>query len=307
MKKKILYILGFVVVLMSSASVKAQQDSQFTQYMYNTLSFNPAYAGSRGGLSAIAAYRNQWLGVDGAPETLSFSAHTPINLERLAVGIGFTNDKIGPSSESTATADVSYTIPLDMYDLKLSFGVKAGLNILDIDMNKLNIYDPNDVNLVNKTLTSPVVGVGLYLHTSKWYIGLSTPNMLNSEHYDEVKVSTASEKMHMFLTAGYVFDLSPSFKFKPAMQTKAVVGAPLSVDISANFLYNDRITLGAAYRWDAAVSVLTGFQVNRNIMIGYSYDYDITDFSNYNDGSHDIFIRFELGNGLKNKVNPRFF
>ncbi|GGW36412.1 PorP/SprF family type IX secretion system membrane protein [Arenibacter certesii] len=306
MKKYILNICGFLIVLISSV-VNAQQDSQYTQYMYNTISFNPAYAGNRGSLTAMATYRNQWVGLDGAPETLSFSLSTPIGLGPVGLGLGVISDKIGPSAENTITADFSYTLRLNRYGMRLSFGLKGGVNMLDIDVDKLMIYDPNDQNLVNRSIVSPIVGAGLYLHANKWYVGLSSPNMLETEYYDDVKVSTATEKMHVYLTAGYVFDLNYDFKFKPAILTKGVVGAPISVDVSANFLFRERITLGAAYRWDAAVSALAGFQVNDNIMIGYSYDYETTELSNYNDGSHEIFLRFELGTRRRNKVNPRFF
>lgn len=307
MKNNIFKTCGVLIILISTLTVNAQSDSQFTQYMYNAISFNPAYAGNRGSLTMMAMYRNQWVGLEGAPETLSFSIHTPVGIKRVGLGLGVTSDKIGPSSENTITTDFSYTVQLNRENMKLSFGMKAGLNLLEIDKNKLMIHDPNDHHLENRNVAAPVIGTGLYLHTDHWYIGLSTPNILESEAYDDIKVSTAAEKMHLYMTAGYVFDLNTELKFKPAVLTKAVLGAPLSVDISANFLVRERITFGAAYRWDAAVSALAGFQVSENIMIGYAYDYETTDLGNYNHGSHEVFMRFELGTRLKNKVNPRFF
>ncbi|MDX1365258.1 MAG: type IX secretion system membrane protein PorP/SprF [Arenibacter latericius] len=307
MKKNLVKTCGVIILLFAALTANGQSDSQFTQYMYNAMSFNPAYAGNRGSLTFMATYRNQWVGLEGAPKTLNFSVHTPMGLNRVGLGLGVTSDKIGPSSENTVTTDFSYTIQLNRNNMKLSFGLKAGLNLLDIDKNKLMIYDPNDFDLENKNIAAPVIGTGFYLHSDKWYVGLSTPNILETEEYDDIKVSTATEKMHFYLIAGYVFDLNSEFKFKPAILTKAVSGAPVSVDVSANFLFHERVTLGAAYRWDAAVSALAGFQVNENIMIGYSYDYGTTALSNYNDGSHEIFIRFELGTRIQNKVNPRFF
>ncbi|NKI28406.1 type IX secretion system membrane protein PorP/SprF [Arenibacter sp. 6A1] len=307
MKKALLKICGIICVLLSNLSVNAQQYSQYTQYMYNTISFNPAYAGNRGSLTAMAIYRNQWVGLDGAPETLNFSINTPLGVDRVGLGLGVTSDKIGPSSENTISTDFSYTIQLNSNNVKLSFGLKAGINLFEIDTDKLLIYDPNDHDLVNRNVLSPVVGTGFYLHSNRWYLGFSSPNLLETDHYDDIKVSTAKEKMHVFLTAGYVFDLNSDLKFKPAVLTKVVAGAPIGVDFSANFLLQERVTLGAAYRWDAAVSALAGFQINENIMIGYSYDYDTTELSNYNDGSHEIFLRFELGTRTRYKVNPRFF
>jgi type IX secretion system PorP/SprF family membrane protein len=286
--------------------VQAQQDSQYTQYMYNTVSVNPAYAGTRGSLSMLGIYRNQWVGLDGAPETLNFSANSPIGIQGVGVGLGFTSDKIGPSAESIITADFSYTIPISE-NTKLSFGIKGGLSLLDLDPNKLLIYDPNDYDLSQKSYSSPIVGAGLYLHSEKWYVGLSSPNLLETEHYDDVQLSTATEKTHIYLIGGYVFTLNPNLKLKPAVLAKGVIGAPLAVDVSANALLYDKVTFGLAYRLDAAVSGMAGFQVNNNIMIGYGYDYDTTGLGNYNSGSHEIFLRFELGTKLRAKVNPRFF
>ncbi len=286
--------------------VQAQQDSQYTQYMYNTVSVNPAYAGTRGSLSMIGIYRNQWVGLDGAPETLNFSVNSPIGVQGVGLGLGFTSDKIGPSTESIITADFSYTIDVSQ-NTKLSFGIKGGFSLLDLDPNKLLIYDPNDYDLAQKSYSSPIVGAGLYLHSDNWYLGLSSPNLLETEHYDDVQVSTATEKTHIYFIGGYVFTLNSNLKLKPAVLAKAVTGAPLALDISANALMYDRFSLGLAYRLDAAVSAMLGFQVTDNIMIGYAYDYDTTPLGNYNDGSHEIFLRFELGTKLRAKVNPRFF
>lgn len=296
-----------MLIALTTYTVSAQQDSQYTQYMYNTVSVNPGYAGSRGMLSILGLYRNQWVGLDGAPKTLNFSLNSPTRFKRVGAGINFTSDQIGPSSESIITADISYSLPLNENGMKLSFGVKGGFTSLNIDVSKLSIYNPNDVNLVSRNFASPIVGVGFYLHSEKWYVGLSTPNLLETEHYDDIAVSTATEKMHLYLIGGYVFDLNPNLKFKPATMLKAVSGAPLSIDLSANFLLYEKLTLGAAYRWDAAVSALVGFQISNQFMVGYAYDFDTTELGNYNSGSHEIFLRFELGTLIKNKVNPRFF
>lgn len=297
-------VLGLLLVMAPEG--QAQQDSQYTQYMYNTMSMNPGYTGSRGSLSMLALYRNQWVGLDGAPETLNFGMHSPIGVQGVALGLGFTSDKIGPSTESIISADFSYTIDFAR-DVKLAFGIKGGYSLLDLDPNKLTIYNPNDYDLAQKSYGSPLVGAGFYLYSDKWYLGLSTPNFLETEHYDDVQVSTATEKTHIYLIGGYVFTLNSYLKLKPAFLTKAVVGAPVSVDLSANALIYDRVTFGVAYRWDAAVTGMAGFQVNDNIMIGYAYDYETTELSRYNSGSHEIFLRFELGTKLRAKVNPRFF
>lgn len=303
--KKIKFLL-VGILLFAASSGFSQQDSQFTQYMYNTGTINPAYAGSRGILSINGIYRSQWVGMEGAPETLTFSLNSPVGLKGVGLGANFYSDKIGPSVESNLTADFSYTIRVSPLT-KLSFGLKGGINILDIDVNKLDIYNPNDVNLLSTNVKSPVVGVGLYLHRDRWYLGLSSPNILETEHYDEIAVSTATEKAHLYIIGGYVFDLHEDIKFKPALLTKMVSGAPLSVDFSANFMYQEKFILGMAYRYDVTLSGLAGFQINDNLMLGYAYDYDTTELGNYHSGSHEIFLRFELGTRARSSMNPRFF
>lgn len=302
----IIVLLFFASTFFVAQRVQGQQDSQYTQYMYNTHSINSAYAGSRESLSIMAIYRNQWVGLDGAPKTLNFALHSPIGVQGVGLGLEFTSDKIGPSDESQIMVDFSYTLKLEN-DINFAFGIKAGMSIFSLDPSKLTIYNPNDYNLTLENTSSPIIGLGLYLYSPEWYVGLSSPSILETRYYDDIQISTASEKIHLYLIGGYVFTLNPNLKLKPAVLAKAVVGAPLALDISANALLNETLTLGLAYRLDAAVSALAGFQITDQLMIGYAYDYDTTSLGNYNSGSHEIFLRFELGTRLKAKVNPRFF
>lgn len=296
-----------ICFLVGITQARAQQNSQYTQYMYHMSSINPAFAGSREVLSAVASYRNQWVGLEGAPETLLFSAHTPLGRRGVGLGLAFMSDKIGPSIENTIAADFSYSIPMNRKGLELSFGIKAGIHTLDIDVNKLNSYDPTDVNLISRNSLFPVVGAGLYLHANHWYVGLSTPNMLETKHYDDIAVSTATEKIHLYLIGGFIWQLDHHLKFKPTVLLKTVANAPLAIDVSANFLFSEKITLGVAYRWDAAISALLGFQITDQIMLGYSYDFATSELSNYNYGSHELFLRFELNAGLGGKLSPWYF
>lgn len=302
--KKIILAFGLLLSVLASA----QQDPQYTQYMYNTINVNPAYAGSRGVLSVFGLHRSQWIGMDGAPTTNSFSINTPLAESRLGLGISLVSDKIGPTKENNVSADISYYIPVSE-NYKLSFGVKGSLNFLDVDYSKLNIYDPSDPlfqnNIENKL--SPNVGAGVYLHSDKTYIGLSIPHMLETKHYDDNTYSVAQERMHMYLMGGHVFDLSYDLQFKPAVLAKYVNGAPLQVDLSANFWLYEKFTLGVAYRWDAAVSGLAGFQISDQLFIGYTYDAETTRLANYNSGSHEIFLRYEFLNYAKKVITPRFF
>jgi type IX secretion system PorP/SprF family membrane protein len=299
-------ILIFALML-TCYSGFAQQDAQYTQYMYNTININPAYAGSRGVMSVFGLHRTQWVGLDGAPTTNTFSLNTPISNSNLGVGFSLVNDRIGPTSDNTISADISYTIPMnEVY--KLSFGVKASGNIFNLDTDKLDPAQANDPNLQNfNNEFSPNFGAGVYLHSDKLYLGLSVPNFLQDAKYNDNDVAVFQERMNFYFIGGYVFDVSQSIKFKPAFLTKMVTGSPLQVDASANFLFFDKFMLGGAYRWDAAVSALAGFQVTDGLFIGYSYDMETTQLRRYNSGSHEVFLRFELFNKVSKMVSPRFF
>lgn len=316
-RKYFLVSILFLVAIVEG--LYAQQDAQYTQYMYNTLSVNPAYAGSRGQLSIAALYRSQWVGLDGAPETFTLNLHSPIRNSRLGYGLSVVNDEIGDGvvQETHFDAVVSYTIDVSL-EGKLSFGLKAGGNLLNLDFNSL-AQRPGQEEVVNgnniQNRFSPNFGVGLYYHTDRFYAGLSAPNILETEHFDNSQTDADSvsflsaERINFYLITGYVFDLNNDFKFKPALLTKAVGGAPLQVDISASFLFNDKFSFGAAYRWDAAVSALAGFQISDQIMLGLAYDRETTDLggTQFNDGSFEVFLRFELVRSFERLVSPRFF
>ena len=275
--------------------------------MFNTINVNPAYAGSRGAMSLFLLHRTQWVGLDGAPVTNTFSLNTPINNSNIGLGLSFVNDKIGPTNDNTISVDVSYSLKASE-DYKVSFGLKASGNVFNLDVNRLNPADANDPNLQNfNSKFSPNFGAGVYLHSEKLYLGLSVPNFLQASKYNDNDVAVFQERMNFYVIGGYVFNLSPDIKFKPAFLTKMVTGSPLQVDASANFLFFDKLMLGGAYRWDAAVSALAGFQVTDGLFIGYSYDMETTRLRNYNSGSHEVFLRFELFYRVNKMVSPRFF
>ncbi|WP_288981480.1 type IX secretion system membrane protein PorP/SprF [uncultured Flavobacterium sp.] len=302
MKTYITIICTFIL----HGSCYCQQDSQYTQYMYNTANVNPAYAGSRGTLTAFLLHRNQWVGLDGAPVTNNFTVNSPLGDSNFGIGVSFTNDKIGPTSENEISADLAYFIQISE-NYKLSLGLKGTANLFNLDVNKLTIYDPLDPQFQNvDTEFSPNVGAGLYLFSENTYVGLSVPNFFESYRYNDNNVAITKEKIHFYFIAGHVFELNPNLKFKPALMTKVVEGSPLQADITANFLLFDKLTLGAAYRWDAAVSGLAGFQISDSWFIGYGYDMETTKLARYNSGSHEIFLRYELFNRTRVSA-PRFF
>ncbi len=317
MKKYYLKAVILILLICTGTSLYAQQDAQYTQYMYNTISINPAYAGSRGVLSVVGLHRSQWVGLPGAPRTQTLALHSPIGLGRVGLGGSVIQDELGPAEETYMNIDFSYTIPTSE-EGKLSFGLKAGAHLLNVDFNKLNRFTEDDTrfqtNIDNKL--SPNIGVGLYYHTDKFYLGLSVPNLLETNHFDEANVNTsrnasflAEERINYYLMTGYTFTLSENILFKPALLTKLVFGAPLQVDISANFLLYDKLTLGAAYRWSAAVSGLVGFQLSDSLLIGFAYDRETTELGNtkFNDGSYELLLRFELFKKYSRIITPRFF
>ena len=312
-KNSIKFFLGLVLGF-CFFNVQAQQDAQYTQYMYNTLSVNPAYAGSRDVFSFVGLYRTQWVGLDGAPDTFTASMHSPLS-EKVGVGLNVTNDRIFITSETYIDIDFSYTIKTGE-EGQLAFGLKGGGHFLDIDTQRAirGPYNVNDagaqVNIDNKF--SPQFGLGLYYYTDKFYLGLSAPNILETEHFDENSpdlgsFATAKERINLYLIAGRVFELSEDIDFKPAVLFKGVAGAPLQADLSANFLFNDRFTAGLAYRWSAALSAQLGFQISDELMLGFAYDRETTELQRYNDGSFEVFLRYELFKRNDKMISPRFF
>ncbi|SHM13917.1 PorP/SprF family type IX secretion system membrane protein [Flavobacterium chilense] len=297
-----------LVLLFCSVAGFAQQDAQFTQYMYNTININPAYAGSRGVMSVFGLYRTQWVGLDGAPETSSFSVNTPVT-NNVGLGVSLVNDKIGPTNENNLSADFSYSIPTSA-TAKLSFGIKGSANLFKLDPTKLTPEDQGDPQFQDfKNKFTPNIGAGIYWHTDKAYVGLSVPNFIQTNRYDDNEVSIYKDRINYYFIAGYVFDLDryETIKFKPAILTKMVEGSPLQVDASANFMFNEKFVIGLAYRWSASISALAGFQITDSLYIGYAYDRETTKLVNYNSGSHEIFLRFEFLNKYGRITSPRFF
>lgn len=300
--KKIKLLLG-VLTLLSITTVFGQQDAQYTQYMYNMNVLNPAYAGSKGVTSIGLLGRSQWVGVDGAPQTVTLSIHSPIGK---AVGLGFSviHDEIGPVKEDDVYADFSYTI-FTSDEGRLAFGLKGGVSFLDVrSVNQVEDGDPLNIPI---NQVSPNFGAGIYYYTNRFYVGLSVPNFLETRHLEKKSgiISTASEKMHYFLTSGLVFELSDNLKFKPSVMFKAASGAPLSVDLSGNILFEEKFEVGLSYRFDDSISGMIGLNVNDDFRIGYAYDHTITRFGDFNSGSHEVMLLFDFNR--KMIKSPRFF
>lgn len=264
-----------------------------------------------------ALHRSQWIGLDGAPTTQTINFHSPVS-ERVGLGLSVVNDEIGNGTNQDLYLDAafSYTIPTSN-EGRLSFGLKAGGHFLSVDFNQLQNYQAEAFAIAPPNIDrkfSPNFGAGVYYHTEKFYAGLSVPNFLETEHFEREAESGstsffAEERMNFYLITGYVFELNPDWKFKPAVLLKAVQGAPLQADLSANFLLRDKLYLGAAYRWSAAVSALVGFQLTDQLMLGLAYDRETTALGGtaFNDGSFEVFLRYELRTRYKRVLTPRFF
>ncbi|MGB7393861.1 MAG: type IX secretion system membrane protein PorP/SprF [Pricia sp.] len=312
-------LLAFLAVAFLSLGegLFAQQDAQYTQYMYNTVSVNPAYAGSRGHISSALLYRSQWVGLDGAPQTQSLNVHSPIGYRGVGLGASIIRDRIGPTAEDNFDIDFSYTVYTSTKG-RLSFGLKAGAQLLDVQFSSLNQQrtDPNGRPIQDQSLQqdidnrfTPNFGAGVYYHNEKFYAGLSVPRFLETSHFDGESLSTAKEQMNFYLITGYVWDLNPFLKFKPTILTKVVQGAPLQVDLSSNFMLSEKFILGAAYRWNAAFSGMLGFNISNKVLIGMAYDRETTELGSqaFNDGSFEVIFRYDFISTTGNLKSPRFF
>ncbi|MDC0008101.1 type IX secretion system membrane protein PorP/SprF [bacterium] len=297
-----------IFLLMISFIGYGQQDPQFTMYQYNPLTVNAGYAGSRGHLTAISLYRSQWAGLEGSPETITFGIDTPLSISSGA-GLNIIQDELGPSTETYIDANYAYQLILNRKGDKLALGLKAGARVFNLDFSKGIRRDQDDVQFnenVNSRLL-PTVGAGLFYYTDKAYLGLSVPNFFASEHFDRQTEVRSLERTHFFLIGGYVFDVNPTLKFKPSFFVKQVVGAPIQVDVSGNFLLSETLNLGVNYRWDDSISALLGFKISPKFDLGYAFDYSTNGLNQFNSGTHEVFLRYQFVSRDKLLKSPRFF
>jgi type IX secretion system PorP/SprF family membrane protein len=306
MKKFIKFNIIALALLCGSAAF-SQQMPQFTQYMFNTISINPAYAGSRETLSLVGLHRSQWIGLDGGPTTQTFSIHSPLRNEKVGLGLSFINDELGFENFTYIYGDFSYTIQVSE-KTKLAFGLKGGFTSYSIDQ-ELRDAEPTDPAIYGiENRWSPNIGAGAFLHTNRWYVGLSAPRILNTDYHGTDDYE-ALERISYYLTGGVVVDINDNTKFKPSFMVKTTNGAPLSYDITGNFLFNEKLWLGAAYRFDQSAGALGGivdFQVSKQFRIGYAYEHPLSDIRPYTSGTHEILLMFEVFKSKRVK-SPRYF
>lgn len=301
MKKLLLFAFGLLLLL----PAKAQQDPMFSQYLYNMLAINPAYAGSRGQLSSALFYRNQWTGFDGAPVTVNGSVHAPFRRTNGSWGINMFNDRIGVQSQNSINMNYAYRI----IGAKgtLSMGLSAGVYQFSYDYNKLGdaFIDPllqgsESYNLFN-------AGFGAYYQSSRMAIGVSVPHVLNGQVVGQGAYRKVNPSNHVFLTGSYLFVLADDYRFKPSAMVKLVRNAPVQMDLNATIIYKNKLHLGVSYRTINEVSIMSQIQVNKNWWIGYAYDIPFGVVSDVSTGSHELFIGFEISFDKSKILSPRYF
>lgn len=306
MKKK--HIL-FLLTLLSFANTRAQQDPQYTQYMYNMSVINPAYAGSKEALSLGLLYRKQWVNMEGAPTSFTFFGHSPVG-KNIGMGLSFVSDQIGPVNEQNVYGDFSYTLGLGG-EHKLSFGLKAGLTLHKVGLFSsvyANVPDANDpafANNVNNTFFN--IGAGLFYHTDNYYLAVSIPNMLKAKHLDVSGKQFGSEEDHYFITGGYVFTMNPNFKLKPFAMAKSSFKSPVSIDASLNALFYEKLELGATYRLGDSFGAMVNFAITPDFRVGYAYDKIVSDLKITTASSHEIILLYDVNFTKKASRSSRFF
>ena len=306
MKKLYLVALG---VIAFTVDLHAQQDPHYTQYMYNMSVMNPAYAGSKENLSMGLLYRKQWVEIEDAPTTATFFGHSPVG-KNVGIGLSVISDKIGPVEENNIYADFSYTLNLGG-EHKLAFGLKTGLTLHNVSLFD-DVYptlpDANDPAFSENTSKSYFnIGSGLFYYTNKYYLGFSIPNLMKSKHLDFNGREFGSEVSHYFLTGGYVFDVSENVKFKPFFMMKSAIGSPTSLDLSTNFLFNNKFELGATYRLQDSFGAMVNYAITPSVKLGYAYDHIVSDLNVTTPSSHEIILLFDLNFPKKVSSSPRFF
>ena len=311
--KKIYYICINILLIgsitLSATTSQAQQEAQFSMYMFNPLSVNPAYAGSREALSVTMIGRNQWVNIDGAPRTATLSVHTPLVFEAVSLGLSVIQDEIGPTQNTGIYGDVSYRFNVSRKS-KLAFGLKGGIDMFSANFGNLRVQDGNDIQYttpINNQIM-PNFGFGVYLNSDDYYVGLTAPKLISSE-FEGAKINGVQsvQDRHFYLMAGKTFKVNSVIDIIPSFVMKMVEDAPLTGDLNVNFMFYDKLWIGGGYRWgDSFIGNLV-YHFTPQFRAGYAYDYTVSDLGAYNTGTHEIMINYDLdflGKGFK---TPRLF
>ncbi len=300
-------IIVLIIVLCASAA-KAQQDPMYTQYMYNLSAVNSAAIGRSDNISFMMVDRFQWVGFgEGAPKTLSLTADIPVKFFNSGFGFTYVNDRIGPEQSNNLYIDYAYHIKLTE-GLKLGMGLKAGFKVYSAAFSQLGqdgVYDEQFSKDIYGDIM-PNMGLGLFLYSDSYYFGMSSPRLVNHKLEGTQKISGGEER-HYFIIGGYVLKINPDIVFKPSIYAKLVNGSPMSMDITANFLFRGRIWAGVAYRSGDAISILTQVRISQSLSFGYSYDITINKLHTVSSGSHELMLKYELRSFKDKVLSPRYF
>lgn len=302
---KIKYII-IILVLIVSFRAKSQQEVQFTHYMYNTLSVNPAYAGSNQLLNVSSLFRQQWIGIEGAPMSQNLFLHTPIINKNVGIGLNFLNDKVGPINQTSVALDYSYSIKVNK-KARLNIGMKAMMNYIQADLIHLKLDEVNDNNFAfNYYKVTPNIGLGLYYHNDNGYVGISTPKIIETKI---TKNNTDATKLnrHYYIIGGYVFELNNRWKLKPAFLTKLTQNSPVSVDLSLEAYYANRLSFGIMNRVKDSYGVLVGYRISDQLKVGMSFDQTISRLQNFNKGTYELFLSYDFLFKNDKIITPRYF
>jgi type IX secretion system PorP/SprF family membrane protein len=303
MKKIIISaILMYCAVLQSHA----QQQVMFTQYMFNGLAINPAYAGSHETFSATALLREQWTGLDGAPSTQTFSMHAPVRDQKMGLGVLFLHDKIGVTNQTGAYLSYAYRIPFSN-GAKLAMGIQGGFTNYNAKFSMVSSTDPS-FNSGDVVEFKPNFGAGIYYNTERFYAGASVPQLMETKFDNNNTDADSWLVRHYFFTAGYVLDIAENLKFKPNILGKYVQGAPFELDLNANLLFSETIWAGISWRSFDSIDAILQLQVNPRLQIGYAYDFATrSEIRRVNSGSHEIMLNYRIPTKRDRVVTPRYF
>ncbi|MEQ9427078.1 MAG: type IX secretion system membrane protein PorP/SprF [Cyclobacteriaceae bacterium] len=308
--KKILQIGILGVALISAYQSKAQQQVMFTQYMFNLLALNPAYAGSTEALSATFLSRHQWVGIDGAPNTQTLSVHSPIRKNKIALGLMFLRDKIGIDTQNGVFGSYAYRIHIGE-KRHIAMGLQFGFTDFRSNFSEIagRTTDP-DPNFMSDEVRAflPNIGTGFFYNTDRLYAGFSVPFLLNSFVEGSTNGSLGAEQVrHWFFMAGYVFDINHNLKLKPSGLLKVVKGAPMELDVNANLIIDDKVWVGLSWRSFDSIDLLFELQLNNQLKLGYAYDITTSALGRVNNGSHEFMLQYLLAFSKDRVVTPRYF
>lgn len=309
--KPIRHILTLVLAVLGCSKMIAQQEVMVSQYMFNQLFLNPAYAGSHPYMSSSLLHRSQWLKVEGAPRTSMMAVDAPLMKGKMGAGLSIVHDQIGVSRDLDIAGHYAYHIRVSEGS-KLAFGLRAGLSIYSARLSELTYWDANDQVFQGDLTNKPVgkFGFGLYWYDTYSYIGLSVPTIYAADGKIAMNATGVIEDyftQHYYLHAGRVFTLNESLDLKPSTMIKYTPAAPIEADVNCNLLYRERIWFGLGYRTGDAVVGMVEYQVNPMLRVGYAYDMTTSKLRTYTSGSHEVMLGIDFGRDPIRIKTPRYF